>query len=209
MRACPVRMMIANWMILAAMILVFLIASKLLMLRALFKTRALQWAKHRKSVYKTEALMVWRVLFLLTIAIGVAEYVKHGVTLTALSAGTLAYVGFVLLALALLALLAAMNARKQYLWYFQVQGFKEELPAYSVNGIYGLIRNPRELGLLLALAGLAGVFSLQFTLIFVVLLLLPATAFRANSRDRVLLEKYGKPYIDYMRLSKKLIPYIY
>jgi protein-S-isoprenylcysteine O-methyltransferase Ste14 len=202
-------MMIANWMILATMAVLFFLISVKLMLRSLFKTRALQWAKHRKSVYKAEALWVWRVLFVLTIAIGVAEYVKRGMTLTALSTGTLAYAGFALLALGLIVWLAAMNARKQYLWYLQVLAPKEELPAYSVNGIYGAIRNPRELGLLLALAGIAGVFGLQFTLIFVVLLLLPATAFRANSRDRVLLEKYGKPYIDYMRLSKKLIPYIY
>lgn len=202
-------MQLQLWMVLAAMALVFLIVSKLLLTRALFATRVLHWAKHRKSVYKAEALWVWRVMFALTLAIGIAEYVKRGAALSATGFGNLAYCGFALLALGLIVWLAAMHARKQYLWYFQVLAPKEELPVFSTNGIYAAVRNPRELGLLLALAGLAGIFGLQFTLVFVVILVLPATAFRAGSRDRVLIEKQGKPYIDYVRSSKKLIPYLF
>ncbi len=202
-------MQVQLWMVLAAIALFFLIVSKLLFARALFATRVLQWAKHRKSTFKPEAAWVWRILLMLVLGIGIGELGKIGnpLLMTAFSAMTSA--GLVLLALGLWTWVAAMDARKQYFWYFQVLAPREELPPYSTNGIYASVRNPRELGLLLVLAGLAASFGLLFTLACIVLLFLPATAFRVSSRDRVLIDKHGKAYIDYMHTSKRLIPHLY
>ena len=200
--------MIALWIVLVAIVLVFVIVSKLLLLRSLFATKALQWSKHQKSVIGNEALWVWCIMFVLTLIIGIAEYLKQGNPFMATTYSTWTCLGLVLLVIGLLVWLAAMHARKQYLWYFQVLGFKESLPPYSTNGIYGAVRNPREFGLVLVMAGIASSFSLMFALAFTVLFLF-ATMFRVSSRDRIMLEKHGKAYIDYMRTSKRLIPYVW
>ncbi len=201
-------MEIALWMVLVGIAVVFVLVSDFLLTRALFATRVLQWAKHHKGVIGPEALWVWRIAFVLTLGIGFGEFRKLGNPLLVTTYTSQVYAGLAVLLLGLLVWLTAMHARKQYLWFIQVLAPKEVLPVFSMNGIYAQVRNPRELGLLLVLAGLAMTFTLSFTLAFVGILFL-ATAFRASSRDRILMEKHGKAYIDYMRTSKKLIPYIY
>ncbi len=199
---------VKRWMILAAIALIFLIASEYMVIRALFRTKALSWAKHKKSAVSSEASAVWWLAFLLVLGMGIGEYLKHGNPVLDAGFTTLTYVGTALSILGLWTWLAAMDARKQYYWYFQVLGPKEELPPYSTNGIYASIRNPRDLGLILFLAGISALLGLAFTLGFTILFLF-ATMYRVSTRDRALIEKHGKPYIDYMRTSKKLIPFIY
>lgn len=200
--------MIPLWIVLAVIVLLFIIDVKLLIIKALFKTKALQWAKHRKDYVSPEALWVWRLMFALTLIVGVGEFVKAGNPIMTSTYNSLNYVGLLLLVLGLWALAAAMNSRKQYLWFWQVLGPKETIPPFTKTGIYASVRNPRELALILLLGGLAATFSLKFMLVFSVILLF-ATMFKASSRDRILMEKHGKQYIDYTRTSKKLIPYIY
>jgi protein-S-isoprenylcysteine O-methyltransferase Ste14 len=195
-------------MVIVGIFLLFLIASKLFLARALFRTRALQWARHRKTTIKPEALWVWRITLLLVLVVGAGEFLKSGNAFTSSSFKWPVLLGFLLFVLGLWAWVGAMDARKQYFWYFQVLAPREELPAYSTNGIYGLVRNPRELGFLLVLAGLAILLGLKFATVFVIILLF-ATMYRVNSRDRIMIEKYGKQYIDYSRSSKKLIPFVW
>lgn len=200
--------MIALWMLLVGIALVFVVLSLLLMARSLFATNALQWARHQKTTIGSEALWVWRITFVLTLVIGIAEYLKQGNPVLRAVFTNTTWAGLALVILGFIVWLAAMHARKQYIWYFQVLAFKEALPPYSTNGIYGAVRNPRELGLILVMAGLALSFSLTFMLAFTVLFLF-ATMFRASSRDRIMLEKHGKAYIDYMSTTKRLIPYVW
>lgn len=201
-------MKIAIWMVLTAIILLFLIVGRLLQTRALFRTKVMQWAKHHKSVMSPEASWVYKITFLLTLVVAVGEYVKLGNPVMSGEFTSTVIIGFALLALGLNNWLNAMTARKQFFWFVQVLAPKEEIPPYSTNGIYARIRNPRDWGLLLVIAGLACVLSLKFTLVFTILLLF-ATAYKVSSRDRIMIEKYGKEYINYMNRTKKLIPWVY
>jgi protein-S-isoprenylcysteine O-methyltransferase Ste14 len=194
-------------MLVAGAALVFLIAVKFMILRALFRTKVLQWAKHYKASIAPEAAWTYALALLLTLAIGIGEFVKKGNPFMD-AVVPKAWVGIAVLALGLYVFALAMDARKQYLWFWQVLAPKETIPPYSTTGIYATVRNPRDLGLLLALAGASLLFSLNVTLLFVVLLLL-ATMYRVSARDRALMEEHGKPYIDYTSRSKKLIPYVY
>ena len=196
------------WIPLAAIALLFLMAGIMLLVRALFRTNVLQWAHHHKSQVKDEAKWVWLLTFLLTVGVGIGEYVKRGNPVMSAEYTTMTIIGLALLALGLNTWLNAMQARNQYLWFLQVLAPKAELPPYSTNGIYAKLRNPRDFGLLLVIAGLACTLSLRFMLVFTVLLLF-ATAYRVSSRDRVLIEKYGREYASYMNSSRKLIPYLY
>jgi protein-S-isoprenylcysteine O-methyltransferase Ste14 len=201
-------MKIAIWMVLTGIFLVFLIVGRLLQARALFRTKVMQWTKHKKSVMSPEAAWVYRLAFILTLGIGIGEYIKAGNPVLSTNYTNWTYFGIALLLLGLNNLLNAMAARKQFFWFIQVLAPKEEIPPYSTNGIYARIRNPRDWGMLLVIAGLALVLSLKFTLVFTVLLLF-ATAYKVSSRDRIMLEKYGKEYISYMNRTKKLIPWVY
>lgn len=201
-------MKIAIWMVLTAIFLLFLIVGRLLQTRALFRTKVMQWAKHHKSLMSPESAWVYKLAFLLTLVVGIGEYVKLGNPLASSSYTSMNIIGLALLALGLNNWLNAMAARKQFFWFVQVLAPKEELPPYSTNGIYARIRNPRDWGMILVMAGLSAALSLKFALVFCVLLLF-ATAYKASSRDRILLEKYGKEYGNYMNRTKKLIPWIY
>jgi protein-S-isoprenylcysteine O-methyltransferase Ste14 len=205
--SAPMRMELRLWMVLAAVVLVFLIAVKLMLLRALFRTKVLQWAKHCKTRIPPEAAWTYALALLLTLAILIGEFVKNGSPFMDVVVPK-TWAGIAVLALGLYVFALAMDARKQYLWFWQVLAPKESIPPYSTTGIYATVRNPRDLGILLVLAGLALVFSLNIALVFVALLLL-ATMYRVSARDRALMEEHGKPYIDYTARSKKLIPYIY
>ncbi len=179
-----------------------------MILRSLFRTKVLQMAKHKKIKVKTEAKWVWNIAFLSTIIIGIAEFLKLENPLTSTVYSGTVYLGLVLLILSLWVFAAAMDARKQYLWFWQILNPKETIPDFSKKGIYSIVRFPRELGLVLLIAGLSGTFSLNFALLFSILLLF-ATMFKVSSLDRTRMDKYGKTYIDYTRSTKKLIPYIY
>lgn len=201
--------MVAIWIVLAVITVFFLIISVLLLARALFRTKVLQWAKHAKRKVKNEALWTWRVAFALTIIIGVGEYVKKNNPLLSTDYTLLTILGFVLVGLSLWVAVSGLNARKQYFWFFQVLGPKEKLPAFSRTGIYATVRHPRELSILLLITGLAFTLGLKFALLMTVVILLPATMFLVSTKDRGLVDQYGKPYIEYVRNTKKLIPYIY
>jgi len=196
------------WIPLAGIVLMFLVAGFVFVLRALFRTKVLKWAHHHKAQVRDEARWVWLLTFFLTLGVGIGEYVKLGNPLMSAKYTAMTIAGLAVFALGLWVWSRAMDARKQYFWFLQVLAPDEELPPYSTNGIYAMIRNPRDLGLLLVVAGIAAVLSLKFTLVFAVLLLF-ATAYRVSSRDRVLIEKYGREYMNYMNRTRKLIPLIY
>lgn len=76
------------------------------------------------------------------------------------------------------------------------------------SGPYRLIRHPAYTGILITLLG----FALTCTN-WLSLLLIPAGAllglgYRMRVEERVLQEQLGKPYQEYMRHTKRLIPYV-
>ncbi len=76
------------------------------------------------------------------------------------------------------------------------------------TGVYRHIRHPAYAGDLLFHSGLAlALFSPRgFALM---LLLAPCYLFRIRLEERMLVEKFGPAYADYMRTSKRLAPFLY
>jgi protein-S-isoprenylcysteine O-methyltransferase Ste14 len=76
------------------------------------------------------------------------------------------------------------------------------------NGIYHWIRHPAYLGLIIAYLGIPVMFSsmLGFLVMF---LTIPLLIHRIKTEERMLIERFGAEYEEYMGHSKKLIPYIY
>ena len=76
------------------------------------------------------------------------------------------------------------------------------------SGLYGVIRHPSYLGLLLGLFGWALVFCSAIG-VLVSLLLVPPLVARMNSEEALLESEFGARYADYRRRTWRLCPFLY
>jgi protein-S-isoprenylcysteine O-methyltransferase Ste14 len=75
-------------------------------------------------------------------------------------------------------------------------------------GVYKYVRHPIYLGTLLAYFSVPLLFHSLYGF-FVMILKIPLTMYRIKIEEQALLEKFGDEYRDYIKNSKKLIPYVY
>jgi len=76
------------------------------------------------------------------------------------------------------------------------------------TGIYGYVRNPSYLGMLVSAIGWALVFRAAVGILIAVLLLIPLLA-RMRSEERLLAEYFGDEYESYRARTWRLVPGIY
>jgi protein-S-isoprenylcysteine O-methyltransferase Ste14 len=76
------------------------------------------------------------------------------------------------------------------------------------NGIYRWVRHPAYLGAILLLVGIP-VMLLSVLGTAVMLLLVPYLVHRSKLEERMMIERFGKEYEEYMKSSKRLVPFIY
>ncbi|MGE5379381.1 MAG: methyltransferase family protein [Candidatus Saccharibacteria bacterium] len=76
------------------------------------------------------------------------------------------------------------------------------------GGIYHWIRHPAYLGAILLLLGIPVILS-SILGFLVTLLLVPYLLHRIKLEEKMMIERFGKEYEDYIKESKKLIPFVY
>lgn len=76
------------------------------------------------------------------------------------------------------------------------------------GGMYGLIRHPSYLGLLLGLFGWDLIFRSAVGVLLSLLMIPPLVA-RMNSEEALLSSEFGEPYDTYRRRTWRLVPYLY
>jgi len=76
------------------------------------------------------------------------------------------------------------------------------------SGIYARVRHPAYLGALVLFPGFAIMMSSVLGLL-VMLLLVPLLLHRIKLEERMMVERFGREYEDYMRVSNRLIPRIH
>ena len=76
------------------------------------------------------------------------------------------------------------------------------------HGIYRHIRHPAYLGTLLFTIGIPLIFSSLYGLLLM-LTLFPSYLYRIRIEESVLLEELGDEYREYMKKTKRIIPFIY
>ena len=76
------------------------------------------------------------------------------------------------------------------------------------TGIYRYVRHPAYLGAIIVFAGFPVLLSSPLGLL-VMLLLVPILVHRGKVEEKMLLEHFGSEYEEYMRHSKRLIPFLY
>jgi protein-S-isoprenylcysteine O-methyltransferase Ste14 len=75
-------------------------------------------------------------------------------------------------------------------------------------GIYGLVRHPSYLGLLLGAFGWALAFRSSLGVLLAAMLI-PIIVVRMNSEERLLASQFGAEYADYRARTSRLIPGVY
>lgn len=83
-------------------------------------------------------------------------------------------------------------------------------PAQTVieTGPYRRIRHPAYTGLLITLLGLGLCFLNWLSLLVIVGCALIGLSYRIHVEEHTLLEQLGRPYQEYMRRTKRLIPFV-
>lgn len=76
------------------------------------------------------------------------------------------------------------------------------------QGIYSRVRHPAYTGNLLFWFGTALLFSSWYGFLMF-LLLIPCFIYRIKVEERMLIEEFGGEYLEYMKRTKKLLPYVY
>ena len=75
-------------------------------------------------------------------------------------------------------------------------------------GVYKYIRHPGYLGEIL-IYFLVPVFFHSLYGFLITIFIIPLLLYRIRIEEHILIEKFGEKYRDYMRNSKKIIPYVY
>ncbi len=76
------------------------------------------------------------------------------------------------------------------------------------NGVYRFIRHPIYLAAILYVLGWPLIFSSLYGF-FVALAFIPCILYRIKIEERMLIEEFGEQYVDYMKHTKNLLPYVY
>jgi protein-S-isoprenylcysteine O-methyltransferase Ste14 len=76
------------------------------------------------------------------------------------------------------------------------------------DGLYGVIRNPSYLGLLVNSLGWALAFRSGVGIVLTALMIPPLVA-RMNSEERLLADQFGAEYAGYRARTWRLVPYLY
>ena len=76
------------------------------------------------------------------------------------------------------------------------------------HGIYRYVRHPISLAAILYPVGIPLTFSSLYGFA-IMLLIIPSILYRLRIEERMLIDKFGDEYRQYMQKTKKLIPFIY
>jgi protein-S-isoprenylcysteine O-methyltransferase Ste14 len=76
------------------------------------------------------------------------------------------------------------------------------------GGVYRYVRHPISLAVLIYGPGIPLIFSSLYGFL-ITLALIPLVLYRIEIEERMLIQKFGDEYRDYIRRTKKLIPFLY
>jgi len=93
--------------------------------------------------------------------------------------------------------------------YFSVQLGVQPGQTVMKDGPYRWIRHPSYTGSLITMLGFGLAFTNWLCLVSVPLVVLIGYSYRANVEERMLVTTLGDPYREYMRDTKRFIPFVY
>jgi protein-S-isoprenylcysteine O-methyltransferase Ste14 len=93
--------------------------------------------------------------------------------------------------------------------YFTVDVTIRENHKIKQTGMYKIIRHPSYLGSLLSFIGFGISLNNWISVIVIMVLMSWAMLHRISIEEKVLIKQFGQEYLDYMKHTYRLIPWIY
>lgn len=79
----------------------------------------------------------------------------------------------------------------------------------KTDGLYKIVRHPSYLGLIMIISGLSVGMNTLFSFLVITIPVFLAIAYRIHVEEAVLMVAFGERYREYMKVTSKIIPYIY
>jgi protein-S-isoprenylcysteine O-methyltransferase Ste14 len=114
--------------------------------------------------------------------------------------------GFILFAAGIYIRHVSMKELKGFFSYSLKTDEKHKLVS---SGIYKHLRHPSYSGMIMLSLAMPLIFTSLTGLIFISLSTIPNILLRIKSEEKILTDGLGEEYINYIKTTKKLIPYIY
>jgi len=119
------------------------------------------------------------------------------------------YTGYTGLAI----ILAGMAVRFLAVWSlgsrFTVNLAISEEHRIKTNGMYRWVRHPSYLGSIISFIGFSLSLNNAISLVVILLLVVPSFLYRISIEERLLINEFGTEYQEYMKHTRRLIPWIY
>ncbi len=157
----------------------------------------------KQSSDKNTLLLLWVSIFIsITIGVFVSKTTYFPIDISE----RLPSIGLTVIIMGITIRLVAI---KQLGQFFTVDVTIRENHQLLQNGLYKLVRHPSYTGSLLSFLGLGLSLNNWLSLSIVLLPTLSTFIYRMNIEEKVLIEQFGKQYLDYMAKTKRLIPFMY
>ncbi len=92
---------------------------------------------------------------------------------------------------------------------FTVDISTQENQVLKTRGLFRFVRHPSYLGGLISFVGLGLSFNNILSFFVLMIPIVSAFLYRIKIEEQVLIDKFGDEYIEYMKNTKKLIPFVF
>jgi len=99
---------------------------------------------------------------------------------------------------------AVVSLNRSYSWTLEIRDEHRLVK----DGLYRYVRHPIYLGVLLGAIAIP-IYATSFLGFVFALTAIPLFIYRMGVEEKMLIEEYGDEYLEYMKATSKLIPYIY
>ena len=157
----------------------------------------------KQSSDKNTLLLLW-VSIIISITIGV--FLSKTTYIPVLKSEQIALIGISAIIIGIIIRLVAI---KQLGKFFTVDVTIRENHQLLQSGLYKFLRHPSYTGSLISFLGFGLSLNNWLSLFIVFLPVLFSIIHRINIEEKVLTERFGKQYSDYIAGTKRLIPFVY
>ena len=156
-----------------------------------------------KQADKKSLSIIWAAIFLsITAAVLFAIFINVPI----FDSNLLKYAGLVLVISGVVVRLAAIRTLGRF---FTVNLAIDNEHRLVETGLYKYIRHPSYTGSLLSFLGLSLYFNNWICLFVIMVPVCSAFIYRINTEEKLLLRQPGLKYDDYMKRTKRMIPFIF
>ena len=99
---------------------------------------------------------------------------------------------------------AAVSLNRSYSWTLEIRDEHRLVK----DGLYRYVRHPIYLGALMGAIAIP-IYATSFLGFLFFLTVIPLFIYRMGVEEKMLIEEYGDEYLEYMKATSKLFPYIY